>query len=225
MKIYPTAYPLLIVIMLSILSSKVMATSSDVINKLDLSVSTIQQQWTVTNYALKGDEQIANFESLINMADQIKSEHPDSAIAWLWSGIVNSSFAGAKGGLGALSLAKRAKSDFEKSLQLDEKLLQGSAYASLGLLYHKVPGWPIAFGDDDVAEKMLKKSLAINPQGIDINYFYGEYLYDEREYNQAKEYLLAAQKAPLREGWQKADSFRQQDIEKALFKVLKKIKQ
>lgn len=224
MKIYTSVYPLIVVIMLSILSSKVLASSPDVLDNLDLSVSTLKQQWTVTNYALKGDEQIANFESLINMTEKIKSEHPDSALAWLWSGIINSSFAGAKGGLGALSLAKKAKSDFEKSLQLDEELLQGSAYASLGLLYHKVPGWPVAFGDDEVAEEMLKKSLAINPQGIDINYFYGEYLYDEREYKQAKEYLLVAQKAPLREGWQQADTFRQQDIEKVLFKVLKKIK-
>jgi Tfp pilus assembly protein PilF len=47
---------------------------------------------------------------------------------------------------------------------------------------------------------MLKKSLAINPKGIDINYFYGEYFYDEREYKQAKQFLLAAQKVPAREG-------------------------
>ncbi|MCK7498772.1 MAG: hypothetical protein MZW92_55455 [Comamonadaceae bacterium] len=44
------------------------------------------------------------------------------------------------------------------------------------MLYYKVPGWPIGFGDKAKAKELLQKALAINPQGIDANYFYGEYL-------------------------------------------------
>jgi len=224
MKIYSASYSLIIVSLFCLLSIKAFATQSDLGNNIETSAATLQQQWTTVNYALQGDEQLLEFEKLIKMVNLMKKEHPDNALAWLWSGIVNSSFAGAKGGLGSLSLAKKAKVDFEKSLQLDDQLLQGAAYTSLGVLYHKVPGWPIGFGDDEMAKEMLKKSLTINPKGIDNNYFYGEYLYDEREYKQAKIYLLAAQNAPLREEWQQADNFRQQDIEKVLYKVLKQIK-
>ena len=64
---------------------------------------------------------------------------------------------------------------------------------TLGILYHKVPGWPIAFGDDDDEKNYLEKALALNPQGIDPHYFYGEFLYDERDYTEAKNHLLLAQ--------------------------------
>jgi tetratricopeptide (TPR) repeat protein len=222
MKKYTVIYQSIIICSLLLLNS--LAEAKIPASGLQEMVTQLQEQWTTANYELKDDEQIFAFEKLIARVDQMKTNQPSQALSWLWSGIVKSSFAGAKGGLGALSLAKEAKKDFEKSLQLDEKLLQGSAYASLGLLYHKVPGWPLAFGDDEIAEEMLKKSLAINPKGIDINYFYGEYLYDEREYKKAKHYLLAAQQAPLRDDWQLADSYRQQEIKKLLFKTLKKIK-
>jgi len=67
---------------------------------------------------------------------------------------------------------------------------------TLGILYHKVPGWPIAFGDDDDEKNYLEKALALNPQGIDPHYFYGEFLYDERDYTEAKNHLLLALQAP-----------------------------
>ena len=99
----------------------------------------------------------------------------------------------------------------------------GSAYTSLGTLYHKVPGWPIGFGDDDDARVMLNKALAINPDGIDPNYFYGEYLYDERDYKQALVYLEKAKYAQPRVTRPLADKYRHQEIELLLAKVNKKL--
>jgi tetratricopeptide (TPR) repeat protein len=96
----------------------------------------------------------------------------------IWEGIVLSSEAGAKGGLGALSLAKEARQRLDEALKLNDKALNGSAYTSLATLYAKVPGWPVGFGDKERAEEYFKKALAINPDGIDPNFFYGEYLAD-----------------------------------------------
>ena len=70
-----------------------------------------------------------------------------------------SSLAGEKGGMGALSLVKQARADFEAALKLDPRALDGAAYTSLGALYYQVPGWPLGFGDDDQARQMLKKGL------------------------------------------------------------------
>ena len=95
---------------------------------------------------------------------------------------------------------------------------------TLGILYHKVPGWPIAFGDDDDAKNYLEKALALNPQGIDPHYFYGEFLYDERDYTEAKNHLLLAQQAPKRPLRPLADEARQNEIQKLLTKVDKKLK-
>ena len=53
---------------------------------------------------------------------------------------------------------------------------------------------------------------------------YGEFLYDEREYEQAKVHLLVAQAAGIRDTRAKADKYRQQAISSLLAKVDKKLK-
>jgi len=124
-----------------------------------------------------------------------------------------SSQASAKGGLGALTIAKKAKQRLEESLKLNDKALNGSAYTSLATLYAKVPGWPIGFGSKERAEENFKKSLAINPNGIDPNFFYGEYLLDAERYTEARNHLDQALKAPPRTGRELADSGRRQEIQ------------
>ena len=182
-------------------------------------VSSIQTAWAEANYTLKDKQQKAAFEMLIKQADAVVSQYPDSAEVLIWRGIVQSSYAGAKGGLGALSLVKAARADFEKALDINDRALQGSAYTSLGTLYFKVPGWPLGFGDDDKAESLLKKALTINPDGIDSNYFYGQFLLDKHELKQAEQALLRAQQAPARPDRPLADQGRQQEIKQALQQV------
>ena len=75
-----------------------------------------------------------------------------------------------------------------------------------------MPGWPLSFGDDDVAAKMLKKALTINPNGIDSNYFYADYLAEQDDYKQAKNFLLKAKAAPARPHRPIADEGRQREI-------------
>lgn len=184
----------------------------------------IQQQWAVANYELKDDAQIKAFTQLSEQSAQFIENYPNSANSYTWNGIVLASFAGAKGGLGALGYAKDAKASLEQALKIDDSALGGSAYASLATLYSKVPGWPIGFGDDDTADKFFKQALAFNQKGIDTNYLYGEFLYDEREYKQAKAHLLVAQAAGIRDTRAKADKYRQQAISQLLAKVDKKLK-
>ncbi|NMP79867.1 hypothetical protein HHE92_08660 [Pseudoalteromonas arctica] len=184
----------------------------------------IQQKWATANYELEDDAQIDAFTQLSEQSALFVKNYPNSAQTHIWNGIVLASFAGAKGGLGALGLAKEAKTSLENALSIDGTALNGSAYASLATLYSKVPGWPIGFGDDDKAEKLFKQALAFNLEGIDTNYLYGEYLYDEGDYKQAKARLLVAQAAGIRDTRAKADEYRQQAISQLLVKVDKKLK-
>lgn len=192
-------------------------------NTFDNELLSIQHQWAKVNYTLAGDEQEKAFERLILIAKNFAEQNTERAEVWAWQGIIQSSFAGAKGGLGALSYAKDAKKSFEKAIEIDGTALKGSAYTSLGVLYHKVPGWPIAFGDDDDAKTYLEKAIALNPQGIDSNYFYGEFLYDKKQYTQAKNHLLLAQQAAKRPSRPLADLSRQNEIKQLLVKVNKKL--
>lgn len=183
----------------------------------------LQHNWAKVNYTLTDDAQIKGFESLIEAAKGFIDTYPQRAEPLVWYGIIESSFAGAKGGIGALSNAKEAKIALEKALKIDETVLDGSAYTSLGVLFHRVPGWPISFGDDDDAQRLLKKALSINPTGIEPNYFYAEFLYDEGEYEKAKEYLVHALNAPSRPLRPLADESRKAEIHALMRKLDKKL--
>ena len=193
-------------------------------NDFDDKLLYLQHEWANVNYTLKGDSQEDAFDELSEEAQSFVKKYPERAETWIWQGIIQSSYAGAKGGLGALSLAKQAKKSFEKAIEIDDSALSGTAYTSLGALYHKVPGWPIAFGDDDDAKVFLEKALAINPTGIDANYFYGEFMLDERNYEKAKNHFIIAKSAPGRELRSLADKYRHLEIEELLNKAEKKLK-
>lgn len=176
----------------------------------------IQERWAEIKYRLPAKQQADRYHELSDQARQLSASHPNLAPALIWEGIVVSSEAGAKGGLGGLSLAKDARRLLEESLKLDEKALNGSAYTSLATLYAKVPGWPLGFGDKKKAEELFQKSLNANPDGIDPNYFYGEYLIDQDRVAQGRVYLEKALKAPPRPGRELADQGRRQEIQALL---------
>jgi tetratricopeptide (TPR) repeat protein len=183
----------------------------------------IQARWAVANYEATGSEQKAQFENLLDDARQFAQAHPERAEALAWQGIVASSYAGVKGPFGAMSLAKEARESLTSAEKLDPTVLNGSVYTSLGVLYNKVPGGIIGFGDKDVARQYLEKALAINPDGIDPNYFYGELLFEQKDYDAAREALLKARQAPPRPDRSLADSGRHREIDALLEKVEKKI--
>jgi tetratricopeptide (TPR) repeat protein len=184
----------------------------------------LQTRWAEVNYQLKDKQQIAAYEELLGEAETFVQQEPNNADLLIWSGIIKSSYAGAKGGLGALKYAKASKADLEKALTLNPSALAGSAYTSLGTLYFKVPGWPIGFGDSDKAEELLKQALQINADGIDPNYFYGEFLREQHRYAEAVRYYEHALQAPPRPGREVADSGRRREIEAALADARKHIK-
>ncbi|MCK9799476.1 tetratricopeptide repeat protein [Pseudomonas sp. MAFF 302030] len=187
-------------------------------------LSGIQQRWAQIQYELPADQRTAAFEQLAGQASAFTQERPALAEAWIWSGIVTSSWAGAQGGLGALGKVKDAKAELEHALALDPNALQGSAYTSLAALYDRVPGWPIGFGDADKAEPLLKQALQLNPNGIDSLYFWGDHLYRQKRYAEAREALLKALQAAPRPGRETADSGRRKDIEALLVDVNKQLK-
>ena len=189
----------------------------------DSLVSELQHDWAVANYELQGDPQVDAFNALIARADAAVASHPDSAELLIWSGIIKSSFAGVKGGLGALGLVKEARGSLEAAMEIDDQALQGSAYTSLGSLYYQVPGWPVGFGSDKKAVKFLQKALEINPDGIDPNYFYADYLLKQKDYEEAERYLLKAQQAAPRPDRPVADAGRQQEILAALSRTREKL--
>ncbi|MDR2878020.1 MAG: hypothetical protein LBV36_08300 [Chromatiales bacterium] len=186
---------------------------------LDAGIRVLQHSWEVIQYQTPEKEHAERFEKLADQAHALTARYPDRAEPHIWEGIVLSSWAGARGGIGALGLAKRAKASYERALTIDETALKGSALNSLGVLYYKVPGWPIGFGDKDKAEELLRRALAINPDGIDPNYFYADYLVERNRKKEAIPYLEKALAAPARPGREIADQGRREEAQELLDEI------
>lgn len=179
----------------------------------------IQQRWAEIQYQVPGDDKAEAFEALAKEAEVFVDDYPDRAEPRIWQAIVLSTWAGEKGGLGALRLVKDARSQLEKAIEIDDSALEGSAYTSLGSLYYQVPGWPLAFGDDDKARRYLQKALSLNPDGIDPNFFFGDYLLEQGEKARARQYLERALAAPDRAGRELADQGRREEIRQRLARL------
>lgn len=186
---------------------------------VDDAVAELQRDWEVIRYQAPPAEREKRFEALAAKAHKTVESHPGRSEPLVWEGIIVSSWAGEKGGLGALGLVKQAKASYEQAIRIDGNALDGSAYNSLGVLYYKVPGWPVGFGDKDKARELLHKALAINPKGIDPNFFYGEYLVETRHADEAVPYLERALQAPPRAGRQIADSGRREEARALLARI------
>jgi tetratricopeptide (TPR) repeat protein len=189
---------------------------------VDDAVTELQHDWEVVRYQTPTPEREKRLEALAAKAHGVSERFAGRAEPLVWEGIIVSSWAGEKGGLGALSLVKQAKGLYEAAIQIDGKALEGSAYNSLGVLYYKVPGWPVGFGDKNKARELLQKALTLNPQGIDPNYFYGEFLVETKQPAEAKTYLERALAAPSRAGRQVADMGRREEARVLLEKVASK---
>lgn len=188
------------------------------------SLKQLQARWAEINYQLPEAQREAAFAKLAGEAEVALKAEPQAPELLIWRGIILSTWAGAKGGLGALDLVKQARGQFEQAIKLDAKALDGSAYTSLGSLYYQVPGWPVGFGDDERAEQLLKQALSLNPDGIDPNYFYGDFLLGEKRYAEAEKALQKALAAPPRPGREVADAGRRQEAQSLLEKTQAKLR-
>lgn len=184
----------------------------------------LQREWALIHYQAAENEREEAFEILSSRAAALSAAYPKMAEPRVWEGIILSTYAGAKGGLGALGLVSEARDRLLQAEQINPMVLNGSIYTSLGSLYYKVPGWPIGFGDDEQAESYLKRALQINPNGIDPNYFYGDFLMEQGHYQQAIEVLRHALSAPKRPERPIADQGRRDQIYARLAEAQEQLK-
>lgn len=183
----------------------------------------LQRDWAITKYETVKDQRVDDFEKLAVKASMLAKQFPDRAEPLVWQAIITSTEAGEAGGLSALKLVKQARELLITAEKINPDVLQGSIYTSLGSLYYQVPGWPVGFGNDDKAEEYLKRALSINPEGIDPNYFYADYLFSKKRYSEALIYIDRALKAPVRQNRSIADKGRQGEARELKQKIQLKL--
>ena len=158
----------------------------------------VKDEWETTFYTLSQDQQEPILKTLSMKADTLIQQYPDAAEAYLVAGLIQCSLAANEGGFSALGRVKKARQFVLQAMDKDPLAMDGSGYVILGNLYYRLPGWPISFGDNKVARSYLETAIRLYPEGLDANYFYGDFLLDEGNPAAALPYLEKADRAPVR---------------------------
>ncbi len=191
---------------------------------MDAALHRVAREWAEITYRMTGEDgQAKRMDALAREADALRVRFPGRAEPLIWEGVIASSQARYAGGFDALGYAKQARSLLETAGRIDYRALDGAVPTSLGALYYKVPGFPLGFGDDDKARSYLEQALQISPEGLDSNFFYGDFLYEQEDYAKAAAALkraLAAPAHPDRPVW---DAGRRGEARALLAKIQQKL--
>lgn len=174
---------------------------------VDGEVHRLQSTWESIKFGVpEGDEQTRQMNALGEDADAVAAKFPDRPEVLIWDGIITSERASMASTFSALGLAKRARDILEEADKMAPAKLDAGAPTSLGVLYYRVPGFPIGFGDKAKARELLEQAIKLAPTGLDAWYFYGDFLYEQKEYKKSAEvfrHALTLPQHPDRPLWDK----------------------
>ncbi len=183
-------------------------------------VRRLQTKWEAIKFGVpEGDDQTNQMNALGEEADVIATRLAGMPEALIWDGIITSERASMASTFYALGFAKRARDILEQAYNLDPARLDAGATTSLGVLYYRVPGFPIGFGDKAKARQLLEQAVKLAPNGLDAWYFYGDFLYTQNEFPKAAAAFQRALKIPVHPDRPLWDKNRRLVIEELLAKI------
>lgn len=166
-------------------------------SKLDEDIRTLAESWADAKYLSKTDsERKEKMDKVGVQADLLVTRYPGHVEPLIWDGIVTSERASLTWGFTALKLATKARDILISAEKQDPKALDAGAPTSLGVLYYRVPGFPVGWGDTEKARHYLEEAVRNAPNGRDAHYFYADFLFEQREYKQAEAVLMKALSLP-----------------------------
>jgi len=169
------------------------------------------------------DLQEKQMAAVAQHAAEIAQRYHGRIEAQIWHGIIISEQASMASENGspfkAMGFAKQARDILEKAEKVDPVTLDAGAPTSLGVLYYRVPGFPIGFGDKAKARQLLQEAVADAPNGLDANYFYGDFLFEQHEYAAAEKVLRHALTLPAHPDRPLWDKSRRLVIQELLTKI------
>ena len=174
-----------------------LATPAALARGLRPDVLAIAREWAQIKYLSKSNsERSRKMKALAAKADALAKRNPGRVDVLIWDGIVTSERASLTWGISALRLATRARDILKRAYRMNPKALDAGAATSLGVLYYRVPGFPIAWGDKKKARRYLEEAVRNAPNGWDAHYFYADFLYQQGQYQKADQVLTEALRLP-----------------------------
>ena len=161
-------------------------------------VQHIESEWARIHYSVAREQQDKEFKYLLSKVTDLQAQHPKQAEFIILQAIIVASNAENVDAFSALEAIHEAKDLLVQAIELNPKALDGAAFVTLGTLYYMVPAWPVAYGDNDKAQQLLEKALAINANTIDANFYYADFLVTQGKQEQAIKYFNRALTVPVR---------------------------
>ena len=165
---------------------------------MDADIHKVELQWEHIKFAEDGSpDQFKHIDALARFAASLVTKYPGRLEPLIWQGIVTSEEAGMANPLSAMNYANKAKTILEKAYRMDPAAMDAGAPTTLGVLYSRVPGWPLGFGSNETARRLLKQAVSLAPNGMDANYFYADFLITQHQYKTSYKVLKHALSLPV----------------------------
>jgi tetratricopeptide (TPR) repeat protein len=190
----------------TIVAFLILASSKLLASNISSEINEIESNWANIYYSENNSQQRQHYPALIERPKKLSQEPPNEISPVIWQAIIIATNAAYQSPFTALESITTAKKLLEHCIKVNPQALDGTALVVLGTLYYMTPGWPISFGDQDKAELLFLEALKINPDSIDSNYFYADYLLSQDNLKKAQKYFKRALQAPTRTHQQFADT-------------------
>ena len=209
-------------IVLLFVSGSTLAQATEMLNNPCQSPLELENNWAKTRYVTPSDKRIPEFTTMLIMLNNAPLACLNSAEYQIIEAMIKGSMAKLQSRFKAIKQIKQIKRHLEKAIRRKPSAMNGLGWTLLGLLYDKSPGWPFSLGDDEKAEQAYLNGLKYNPDGMDANYYYGDFLLRKGRLEEARKFLYKASQADLRSGHEIADQGRMGDIRRSFAKLARK---
>jgi hypothetical protein len=206
-----------------IILSVMMAGSAGAAVTPDGEVDRLGEAWAALKYETgKDPEKLAKVRALKEETAHLAQQFPDMPGVFYWRAQILCLEAEIMHSTGSLDRVREARHLLEAAEHLDPR--SSIIKSLLGSIYYEVPGWPISFGSDNKAAKYLHEALALEPEGMDPNYFMGDFLLGQGHAADAVPYLEKAAQASEKVAPSRVVAGRRQEIAAAIAKARKRLK-
>ena len=187
---------------------------------MDDAVTELQRDWEVIRYQTPAAEREKRFEALVakahKVSEQLRRPHRAAGVGRHHRQLAGPARRAAWARSAWPSRPRRCTS---RPCRSTPRALDGSAYNSLGVLYYKVPGWPLGFGDKAKAASCCRRRWRSTRRASTPTSSTPSTWSRPTTQTEAVTYLERALQAPPRPGRQIADTGRREEVRALLAKV------
>ncbi len=161
-------------------------------------VAAAEAGWRAAEDAL-GLHRRAGFADAVKLARVAAASAPDQAGAWFWLAMALTSEGSERGLLAMVGHAQEIRAALHQAAERDAGYQGGAPLSGLCGLYHRAPGWPLSFGDKELARAYCVRALEQDPRSYEARLVLAWQARDRGALDEARAHLAVILAGPLDE--------------------------